>query len=185
MATIRQKKAFKKTLENGGVVSKAMSSSDYSQAMISNPQILTRSKGWKELMDQYLSDEKLARAHDELLNQTKIEYFVFPKSMQDDEIEAKVNDVGLEVINIRDGEKGRYAFYKTIDSQARKSALDMAYKLKGSYAPDKSVNLNIDVETDTHIEDLTNKLNDVYKRGGEPSNGRTPVALGTEVQDKE
>lgn len=100
------------------------------------------------------TDEDLEKAHRELLNQKRTEYFTFPKTMQDDEIEAKVNAAGLELLVIQDGEKGRYAFYAVIDAQARKSALDMAYKLKGSYAAEKTQSVHLNV--DARIEDKDN-----------------------------
>lgn len=102
-------------------------------------------------IQEALKDEDLAQAHSELLNQKKTEYFVFPKKMTEEEIEEKVQAAGLELIVIQPGEKGQYAFYSTIDAAARKSALDMAYKLKGSYAAEKSTTLNVNL--DAKIED--------------------------------
>jgi hypothetical protein len=91
------------------------------------------------VIEETLSDDKLAKAHEELLNQARFEYFVFPTKMDDKEIAEKVAAVGVELIVIQPGEKGKYAFFKTIDAAARKSALDMAYKLKGTYAPEKKL----------------------------------------------
>lgn len=91
------------------------------------------------------SDDMLAAKHNELLNQKQVAYFVFPKRMKDEEIEEKVNSAGFNLIVIRFGEKGKYAFYSTNDSNAQKSALDMAYKIKGSYAPEKK-SIEIDEE---------------------------------------
>lgn len=82
-------------------------------------------------------DEMLAKKHMELLNQKQKAYFVFPKSMDDEEIEEKVNAAGFEVIVISPGEKGKYAFYSIDDVVAKKAGIDMAYKIKGSYAPEK------------------------------------------------
>lgn len=145
MPTIRQKKAFKHVVENHGNVSRAMLEAGYDPTTAKNPKNLTDSIGWKQLMDEYMSDSELAKKHRELLDQVKYEYFVFPKSMKDEEIQEKVEAVGVELTVIETGEKGKYAFYKTIDAVARKSALDMAYKLKGSYAPDKHININTNV----------------------------------------
>lgn len=98
MPTLKQKKAFKETLENGGVVSRAMLEAGYSEAMAKNPQKLTESDGWQELMDTYLPDSLLAKKHKELLNKRTL---------------------------------------GSIDVQAVKSGLDMAYRLKGKYAEQK------------------------------------------------
>lgn len=92
MVSLKQKIVFKKTLENGGSVSKA-AKGVYSDSMAKNPQKITCTKGWKELSEQYLPDEKLVKKHVELLEDIK------------SEIQVK--------------------------------ALDMAYKIKGSYSPEK------------------------------------------------
>jgi hypothetical protein len=60
MATQKQKKAFDKTLENGGNVTKAMREAKYKETTINNPKNLTESKGFEELMDEAgLTDEFL------------------------------------------------------------------------------------------------------------------------------
>ena len=100
MATIRQKKAFDKIVENRGAsVSGAMREAGYPEVTARNPKNLTESKGFKELIEEYLPDSLLGQKHQELLMKTD--------------------------------EKGE------IDVQAVKSGLDMAYKIKGSYAPVK------------------------------------------------
>jgi hypothetical protein len=73
MATIRQKKAFDKTLENGGNVSKAMKESGYTDAMAKNPHKLTNSDGWKELMNEYLPDDLLAKKHQQFITEGNLD----------------------------------------------------------------------------------------------------------------
>src|SRR3990167_8149103 len=68
MPTLKQKVAYKKTIENNGSVSKAMRETGYSLNTAKNPQSLTESKGWKELMNTYLPDELLGKKHRQLLN---------------------------------------------------------------------------------------------------------------------
>lgn len=91
------------------------------------------------------SYEELAQHHKKLLNQKQKSYFVFPKSMEDEEIIDKVNKAGFEVIVISPGEKGKYAFYSIDDAVAIRSGLDMAYKIKGTYAPEKKI-IEVDEE---------------------------------------
>ncbi len=68
MPTLKQKLVVKKVLENNGKsVSQAMRESGYSASTSKNPQQLTRSKGWLELMEIYVSEEKLMKVHSELL----------------------------------------------------------------------------------------------------------------------
>lgn len=111
MATERQKLAFDKMAENGGIVSRAMEEAGYSHQTAKTPQKLTESKGWKELMEEYLPDEELGRVHQELLNKR-------------------------ETIIVRDGKDSHVELTDQPHSDA-KSALDMAYKLKGVYAAEK------------------------------------------------
>lgn len=78
MATIKQKKAFNRVVENGGNVSRAMMEVGYSPATAKTPQKLTTSKSWEELMKTYLNDDELGKRHKELLNSTRIDHMVFP-----------------------------------------------------------------------------------------------------------
>ncbi len=136
-------------------------------------------------IDDALSDEKLRQAHEELMNQARFEYFVFPKAMEDTEIEEKVSAVGVELVVIQPGEKGKYAFYKTIDANARKAAIDMAYKLKGSYAAEKKVNLNIEIEALPEIKALTEQINAIHRGNGIPSDGGSSSVVGEETPNQE
>jgi len=121
-ATIRQKRTFKKVLENGGIVSKA-AKGIYSDAMAKNPQKITNSKGFQELFNEVVTDRKLRNKHNSLLEDNK------------SEIQIK--------------------------------ALDLAYKVKGHYAPEKkqSVNLNLNTELKNSKEskDLVEEYEDKLK----------------------
>lgn len=120
MATIKQKKAFDKVLENGGNVSRAMMDTGYTVATAKTPKKLTTSKGWQELMDEHLPDKLLATKHLELLNSER------------EEIATK--------------------------------SLDMAYKLKGSYAAEKTTSLNVNVEADITDKSELNAIREDYEK---------------------
>ncbi|TSA58173.1 hypothetical protein D4R42_00230 [bacterium] len=105
------KKAFDKSLENGGNISKAMKEVGYSKATSKNPKRLTETKGWKQLMDEYLPDTLLAEKHEELLKIRK------------------------KTKRIRKGETIKET--EELDTNAIKAGLDMAYKLKGHYAAER------------------------------------------------
>jgi len=69
MATVKQKKALNKIVENGGNVSKAMRDAGYSPATAENPSKLTDSKGFIELMDELgLTDNLIVNALVEDIN---------------------------------------------------------------------------------------------------------------------
>jgi len=191
-ATIKQKRAAKFTVENGGNVSKAMKQAGYSDAMAHNPQKLTESKAWPQLMEEFLSEESLAKAHKELMHAKRLDHMVFPlgpesraealdlskmqpeiktmldaeQAMQmtpltDDDIKDLLASVNCTVRKIVHGQTGRHVYFWSMDARARKDALDMAYKLRGSYAPEKTFNVNVDVEPSPEIKALADKLNGV------------------------
>lgn len=62
MATLKQKLAVDKIIENRGNVSRAMLDAGYTPATAKNPSNLTNSDGYKELMETYLPDDMLLRA---------------------------------------------------------------------------------------------------------------------------
>ena len=61
MATIKQKKALDKIVENRGNISKSMREVGYSKKTAKNPKNLTESKGWQELLEEIKDDPLLNR----------------------------------------------------------------------------------------------------------------------------
>lgn len=70
--TLKQQKAIENAVENGGNISKAMRDAGYSPATAKNPDKLTKSDAWQELMEKYLPDEKLLEVGEEGLDAWKI-----------------------------------------------------------------------------------------------------------------
>lgn len=132
MPTVRQKNAVTKTLENIGnsnpkTKGEILLESGYPPSIAKNPQIVEESKGFKELMEKYLPDSLLAEKHNELLT------------------------VPRKIRTIRKGEVKEEI--EEIDSTSISKGLDMAYKIKGRYAPDRTVNVNVDINTELSEED--------------------------------
>lgn len=80
-----------------------------------------------------------------------------------------------------------------VEPNARLKAADMTFKVHGTYAPEKSLNINVEAivqEKDLSLaqsllEQRTNKSIEKGSGGSSPpSNGIVPVAVGGEVQDK-
>lgn len=69
--TIKQKLVALKITENHGNISKTMLEVGYSPNTAKKPQNLTESKGWQQLLEEYLPDDKLLKTHDEALQATK------------------------------------------------------------------------------------------------------------------
>lgn len=173
--SFRAKKAFDKMLENGGVVSSAMIEAGYSPAMAKNPQKLTGTLAWQQLMEEYLPDDEIAEKHKELLRSTRLDHQVFalgPKDEEDkkkyieidkakaikegkeyreieyvtdEDIRQMLEDINCKVRRIVHRETARDVYFWVADNRSRKDAIDMAYKLKGTYAPEKSIVANIQV----------------------------------------
>lgn len=70
--SIKQKKAFDKVVENHGNVSKSMREVGYADKTAKNPKNLTESDGWKLLMEEHVSEQKLVQVHSEGLEATKV-----------------------------------------------------------------------------------------------------------------
>src|SRR5688572_8859314 len=94
MATEKQKRAVANLAENGGNIGQAMRDAGYSEVSSLTPKKLTASKGFKELLDEYLPEHLLLERHKQLIEH--------------------------------------------IDGQISARAVDMGYKLRGSYAPEKT-----------------------------------------------
>ncbi len=93
----------KKVLESKGriPVSKAMLESGYPATTAKNPQQVTRTKSWQQLMEEALPDKDLLRVHKEGLSATKI---ITSPTEPDREVE---------------------------DYSVRKGYLELGYKVKG------------------------------------------------------
>lgn len=158
MATTKQKLTKKQRgfvkdyVETGNGVVSAMKNydvKDYNTAAVIASENITKPNIVKAI-DEALGDSMLATKHMELLNAVTLERLSFKLKDTDDEIRAIVSQLpGYEVIHIREDEDGKVAYVRSPDSNTQDKALDKAYKIKGTYAPEKhaSVVLNIDDNT--------------------------------------
>ncbi len=151
MATLKQKKAVEKILENTGKpMGDILREVGYSEGTAVNPQQVTNSKGWKELMEEYLPDDLLAKVHQEGLEAYKVE-------------------AGVRI----GGREGIAAEATEIpDFSTRHKYLDSAYKLKGAYAPDKQISVTVDITQNKEDMELAEILNAI-KRTNTPISGDT------------
>lgn len=75
------------------------------------------------------------------------------------------------------------------DGMVSLKAIDMSYKLKGSYAAEKSINLNLEATIDEEgIDLITEMLNgqmkqNVYQSASESGNGEVTDSLDSKIQD--
>lgn len=98
-------------------------------------ELLRKPKIQKAVMTlaERLPDSLILKKHKKLLEQKKVEYFWFPKYMEDEEIIAQVKAAGFDVITVEKTEKGKHAFYSIDDTAAISKGLEMAYRLKNLY----------------------------------------------------
>lgn len=202
MATLNQQRVAEKVIaqiKKGKKVSvgRAMREVGYSPSLWRTPKILTRSDAWKELMEKYLDDERLSKVHEGLLQSTTLDHMMFPlgpkvhekgkedpTQLSDEDIKKMLADVNCKVRQVVHGETARHVYFWAADNKARKDGLDMAYKLKGRYAPEKSINVNIEVESDDVIKTITQELNEIHRRASFSGDGRSPSVVGQEVQNQ-
>ena len=145
--------ALKKIVENRGNVSKALREVGYSTNYSKNPDQFTKTKTFQALIDEYLPDELITKTHRELMTAGEIQHYCFPKlkeinknkksnkqegELTNDEIRAIVESVpGCRLIYVKRDFMGAWAFFEAPDTKSRKDAVDMAYKLRGSYSAEK------------------------------------------------
>lgn len=69
--SIKQRKVFRKVMIEGKPIGQAMREAGYSLQTSRVPQAVTRSKTWKQLLDEYLPDDLLASVARDGLHATK------------------------------------------------------------------------------------------------------------------
>lgn len=153
---MRQKRAIDIIVESNGKksVSRAMREAGYSPKSAKNPKALTESVAWKQLMDKYLPEDLIAKKHLELLNAKTVQSFIIPKDVAEEQIEQLKEDIkeaGGIFRSIQHTQKGTFCFYFAPDGATQKSMIDMAHKLRGTYAAEKR---------DVKVEGLS--LKDLY-----------------------
>lgn len=74
MPTQKQKKVIEEIVESGGNIAMgtAMIQAGYSPATAKTPQKLTESKGWLELLEEYIPDDKLNKVLQEGLEANRV-----------------------------------------------------------------------------------------------------------------
>lgn len=167
MSTQKQKSALKKIVENHGNVSKGMVDVGYSKNTAKNPKNLTKSKGWKELVENILSDTVLIETHKKLLEATGIDHMVFPLGIKDEQIIALLNEANCIAKRFMHAETVTHVWYFHPDNKARNSALDLAYKIRGKIKEGNTFVQNIQNNNITLTPEQRAELNSISSEGEE------------------
>lgn len=148
-----------------------------------HPAKLVESKGWQDLLDEFLPQHDLLDTHKGLLRASNLDHMVFGDGakdeseaaawlkdknakdtkkvwiredmLTDDDIREMMLEKNCTVRRITRTENQRHVYFWSADNRARKDALDMAYKLRGTYAAEKHVSVafslaDLAAERDSH-----------------------------------
>ena len=126
--TLKQRSAFVNMVENGGNTSQGMRDAGYSDSMVKNPHKLTRTKVWKQLKDEYFSEDLLAQVHQRGLNAKKT-------VLKWKEVEEVQEDGSIKMVNKR-------VPVEVDDLVVQHRYLDTAYKVRGMYPKEPKVEVN-------------------------------------------
>ncbi len=163
--TIRQRRAFKELAVNGGTKAAALRKAGYSEEIAKNPQKVFNNQTYVQILERAgLTDESLAKAHQELMQSSRIEKYSFLaarvekwvkldkkgrklktpykdlgwKHLSDEEITVQIANIpGHRLMYIQKGLNEKIAYCQVPENAVRKSAIEMANKVKGHFAPDK------------------------------------------------
>jgi hypothetical protein len=136
MPTVKQQLVFKALSENIGSnnikpLGTVLIEAGYSKTVSETPNLVLKSKGFQELLDDYLPDADLITTHKKLLETKRIDHLVFPVAITDEEITELVESVGGTVRKIAHGETANHVWFWIANDKARHDALKLAYDLKG------------------------------------------------------
>lgn len=126
---LQHKKLYKRLVENGGSLRQAIKKEGYSDAVADNPQKITKSKSWNQLLNQYLPESRLLEVHDQQLNSYKLQSMTFQKQIDDETIYELMESINAVLKKIVEIPIGKVVFYITADNQSRNKALEMGLKL--------------------------------------------------------
>ena len=168
---------------------KAYKIKSYAYAGVKGHRLIKKAK-IKAAIDEVLNDKRLEEKHSQLLDAVNLEKLYFDEYIEDKDVEEVVSQMEgyklLKIIRNLDKEGNVisvFAYVKAPDSVIQEKALDKAYKLKGRYAPEKTINLNIEKEPSKEIKELTTKLNEIHRGGSQSSNGGTSSSLDNQTPD--
>lgn len=167
MPTIRQKRVAKIIAEKVGKgmipnIGAAMREAGYSENVARNPQKLTNTPAFKDLLSQLIPQETVLRAHRGQINARKIiTLYVSPQAKKAD-LEAMVEEIDGKVISKDAPAFGKMAIHISVPHyDAIGKAIDRYYKLTGRYATSK-----VQIEEHPFANKTEEELDEIIRRGG-------------------
>lgn len=116
MATVKQKRAIRNLVENGGIVSRAMIDAGYSPQTAKVPQKLTESKAFKSIAEQ-IPDDLLVKVHLEGLNAKQFKHSPEGELLQLDDFATrhKYLDSAYKIKKVMDSDNTKVAIMIAFD----------------------------------------------------------------------
>jgi hypothetical protein len=137
---IRHRKVLDKLTKKVGkgkvTMSKVMIEEGYSKSYAESGRIKEK-KSWKELTEEYLSDDILARKHGSLLDFKKIEYMMFACDVPEEAIYEIVQEAGGIVKKIVHSVGAVHCYFFKDDGRIQTDATKLAYQVRGKMATEK------------------------------------------------
>lgn len=137
---IRHRKVLENLTKKVGkgkvTMSKAMIEEGYSKSYAESGRIKEK-KSWKELTEEYLSDDILARKHGSLLDFKKIEYMMFACDVPEEAIYEIVQEAGGIVKKIVHSVGAIHCYFFKDDGRVQTDATKLAYQVRGKMSPEK------------------------------------------------
>jgi hypothetical protein len=169
IVALKHKVVLDKLTKNVGkcrknTIQKAMTDSGFSESYAKSGHI-KKGKTWNQLMEIHLSDDKLAKTHEELLNFKKLDYMLFNHDIKDKDIYELMESVNCIPKKIIHGVAGVHVWFWLPDGRIRKDATELAYKVKGKMAPEKfeieqtGLQAMTDAELANHIKTIKSRFN--------------------------
>lgn len=122
---------------NLGIGKKELMSMGYSPSYAQQVSRVRSSKSFAALLEEYMPDDEVLEQHNDLMRSRKLDHMIFPSTIEDEEIAQLLADVNCVLRKVVHNAQAKHAYFWSPDNRARKDALDMIYKLKGKYAPEK------------------------------------------------
>ena len=122
-------------------VRSAMEKAGYSKSY-SQKSAVDKSQTFMEKFNEIMPEETILGWHNNLGNAKRTQQLTIDKGVDDAVIEAWIISVNGVIHKIIEGKLYKTVLFWTRDNKAVKDAIDMAYKLRGDFAPQKHEEIN-------------------------------------------
>lgn len=129
----RHEKVEQILLESTGKsISRAMIEAGFAPGYAKNPQDLKATKQWQKIRQKYLKPAKIGAKYAQLLEASKLDRFVFPNTMSDEEIKQVIEQIpGAKFIKTQRNQQWARAFFTIPDNMTQADMVKTGLKAWG------------------------------------------------------